>query len=59
MAHRLYVTHVDASPEGDVTFPEIDPEVWRVVAEPATAPDPRDTATYRIVVYERRNLGKR
>lgn len=29
MAHILYLTEVDAEPEGDVLFPEIDAAVWR------------------------------
>lgn len=31
-ASRLVLTEVDASPEGSVTFPEIDPSVWREVS---------------------------
>lgn len=58
-ADRLYVSHVEAAPEGDATFPEIDPEEWAVVEEPDVAPDPRDTAVYRVKVYERRNPAKR
>jgi dihydrofolate reductase len=54
LADRLYITHVDAAPEGDTSFPEIDPDVWAVVDEPKLAPDLRDTATYRVKVYERR-----
>lgn len=54
LAHRLYLTHVEAAPEGDTTFPEVDPDQWVVVDEPAIAPDPRDTAPYRVKVYERR-----
>jgi dihydrofolate reductase len=29
---RLEITEVDTEPEGDVTFPEIDPQVWSEVA---------------------------
>lgn len=28
LADRLYVTHVEQSPEGDTSFPEIDPAQW-------------------------------
>src|SRR5690606_4749485 len=44
LAARLYISHVEAEPKGDVTFPEIDPSTWRVVAEPQIEPHPRDTA---------------
>lgn len=54
ISDRLYITHVDADPAGDVHFPVIDPTVWQVVEEPEVPPDPRDTATYRVKVYERR-----
>jgi dihydrofolate reductase len=53
-AERLYVTHVDASPEGDTTFPEIDEGLWRPVHEEAPPRSDRDTASVRFVVYERR-----
>lgn len=26
---KLYITHVDMEPEGDVFFPEIDPNIWQ------------------------------
>lgn len=28
LADKLYITHVDASPEGDTYFPEINEDVW-------------------------------
>jgi dihydrofolate reductase len=54
IADRLYISHVEASPAGDVSFPTIDPAIWRPVEERETTPDPRDTASYRVNVYERR-----
>ncbi len=53
-ADRLYITHIDLSPDGDVRFPAISPDDWQVVAEPEVEPSPRDDATYRVKVYERR-----
>src|SRR5690606_34542620 len=54
VADRLYITHVALAPEGDVTFPQIDPEVWTRTGEvPATASE-RDEAPYAITIYERR-----
>jgi dihydrofolate reductase len=43
----LEVTEVDAEPEGDVTFPPIDPEVWEEIAR-----DARDG--YAFISYRRR-----
>jgi len=56
-AERLYITHVALRPEGDVVFPAIDPEAWRVTAELPTEPSPKDAAAYRVRVYERQAAG--
>ncbi len=53
-ADRLYITHIDLSPAGDVRFPDIAQEQWVVVDLPEVAPSPKDEATYRVKVYERR-----
>jgi len=45
-AQRLLITEVDQSPDGDVTFPEIDISQWREVGR-----EPRDGFSW--VVYER------
>jgi dihydrofolate reductase len=51
---RLYVTHVEAEPDGDARFPAIDPEAWRIVAEEDVAAGERDSAASRFVTYDRR-----
>lgn len=53
-ADRLYISHVELEPEGDVVFPPIDPDIWQVVAEPAIAPSEKDGAAYSVKVYEKR-----
>lgn len=53
-ADRLYITHVDLTPEGDVYFPPIAAEEWAVVDLPEVSPSPKDEASYRVKVYERR-----
>jgi dihydrofolate reductase len=58
-ADRLYITHVDAAPDGSTTFPEIDPDHWIVVQEPDVPASPRDSATFRVKVYERRQPSAR
>jgi dihydrofolate reductase len=54
LAHRLYITHVRAAPQGDTQFPAIDPAEWQVTDEPS--PDRRagDSADYHVKVYARR-----
>lgn len=53
-ADRLYITHVDAEPEGDTFFPEIDPEVWEGREVPEVVPGEKDSAKFVVRVYERR-----
>lgn len=53
-AARLYISHIALDPAGDVVFPAIDPEIWRIVDEPEVIPSDKDTAAFRIRVYERR-----
>ncbi|NMA97227.1 MAG: dihydrofolate reductase [Phyllobacteriaceae bacterium] len=53
-ADRLYISHVDLEPVGDVRFPVIDSAVWHVVAEPDMPRSVKDGATYSIRIYERR-----
>jgi dihydrofolate reductase len=53
-ADRLYISHVDLRPEGDVRFPAISPEKWVVIDTPEIAPSEKDSASYRVKVYERR-----
>ncbi len=54
-ADRLYITHIDLAPTGDVRFPAIAPEQWTVADLPEVTPSPRDEASYRVKVYERRH----
>jgi dihydrofolate reductase len=53
-ADRLYISHVELSPDGDVRFPTIDAENWAVVDTPEVTPSEKDAAPYRIKIYERR-----
>ena len=52
---RLYITHVHASiPEADVFFPQIDPEIWKVVSSSETHSDPETGYEFEFVVYEKK-----
>lgn len=53
-ADRLYITHIDAAPEGDTIFPSIDAG-WVEVDRPAVEPHERDTESYYVATYERQN----
>jgi dihydrofolate reductase len=54
-ADRLYVTEVDAAPEGDTTFPQIDRDVFDRISEEAMPAGERDSHSSRLVVYQRRS----
>lgn len=54
LADRLYITEVDLAPQGDTVFPAIDHAKWVVVDEPEVPLTGKDTASFRIKVYERR-----
>jgi dihydrofolate reductase len=53
-ARRLYVTEVDAAPEGDVRFPDFDETAWTEVRREAHAAGPEDDHAFVFRVLERR-----
>jgi dihydrofolate reductase len=53
LADRLYITHVDAAPEGDTHFPAIDPAVWKVVSSESVPAGERDSAATTVIIYDR------
>jgi dihydrofolate reductase len=52
-ADVLEVTRVHASPDGEVTFPAIDPAQWREVRSERHARGPQDDAEFTVLTYER------
>ena len=54
LADRLEITHVHAAPEGDVTFPPIDPAVWREVSRTEHPAGPADDAGFAVATYLKR-----
>ena len=52
-ADKLDITHVHASPAGDVFFPAIDPAVWRETARTEHAAGPDDDYAFATVTYVR------
>ena len=53
-ADRLYIPEVEAAPEGDAFFPEIDQAVWREVSREGPVRGEKDSASMSFVVYERK-----
>ena len=54
LAERLEITHVHSDTAGDVTFPPIDPKVWRQAAREEHAAGPGDEASVTFATYLRR-----
>jgi dihydrofolate reductase len=52
---KLYLTEVDASPEGDVYFPEVDFSQWKLISSDKHLPDEKNPFAYVFQVYERKN----
>lgn len=55
VADRIYLTRVDAEPEGDTWFPEIDEDRWRCIERRPHAPDDRHRHAFVFETWERRN----
>jgi dihydrofolate reductase len=53
-AKRIYLTEVDAEPEGDVTFPAFDEAAWTQVIHEAYPAGPDDDHAFVFRVLERR-----
>lgn len=56
-ASCVYLTRVDATPEGDTFFPELDPRVWRCVERTHHAADERHAHAFDFERWERRPAG--
>jgi dihydrofolate reductase len=54
LAARLEITHVHSATQGDVTFPPIDPALWREAERSERAAGPDDEAAFDVTVYLRR-----
>jgi dihydrofolate reductase len=55
LAHRLYLTEVDAAPEADAFFPQFDRGQWLEIASEQHAANNSNPWSYRFVTLERLN----
>ena len=53
MAARLEITHVQASPEGDRFFPDIDPAEWQLRSRKEHPAGPHDDYAFTTATYDR------
>lgn len=55
LAHRLYLTEIKASVDGDVRFPAFSEGEWKEVSRIPHAADDRHAYAFDFVVYERKS----
>ena len=54
LCDQLEITEVDATPEGDTFFPEIDPSKWQEIEREEFPADEKNEYPYAFVTYEKR-----
>src|SRR5258706_9315325 len=52
-AKRIYITRVNAEPEGDTFFPAIDPKSWKLISQKDHEADDHHEYAYSFQVWER------
>lgn len=53
-ADKLYITEVDCTPEGDVSFPEFDKSDWQLISEEPHYKDKENEYNYNFKIYDRK-----
>ncbi|WP_291787128.1 dihydrofolate reductase [Cecembia sp.] len=53
IADELFITHVDASPEGDAFFPCIDTDIWHAISTEHYEKDKNNQYSFDFVIYKR------
>jgi dihydrofolate reductase len=53
LASRLYITYVEGNFSGDVFFPHVRWENWRIAQESSGSPQPPGAPAHRFVDYQR------
>jgi len=50
-ADKLYITEVDCTPEGDVSFPEFNKNDWNLISEEPHLKDEKNEYNYNFKIY--------
>ncbi len=53
LAHRLYITEIHNSFDGDVTFPKINPFEWKELSRRHVSSENTETCDYSFVIFDR------
>ena len=54
LVSRIFLTEVDASPDGETFFPDLDPDQWRETSRERREADDKNAHSVSFVVLERR-----
>ena len=54
VADKIYFTRVHAAFDGDVYFPEVNPEVWQLIDQKDNMPDEKNKYPYSFLTYIRK-----
>jgi dihydrofolate reductase len=54
MAGKLYITEVDCEPYGDVFFPKLNMNDWKLISEEKHEKDEKNEYNYNFKIYERK-----
>ena len=53
-AQKMYITEIDKDFEGDVSFPEVDMDIWKITEKEDGPVSEENDFTYKYVTYERK-----
>ena len=53
IADTIYMTQIEADPEGDTWFPPLDQSIWAETSRDMIDADPRDQYAAKLIVYDR------
>ena len=51
--NKMYITEIDKEFEGDVSFPEIDTDIWKIIKVEKGPEDGINDFKYKYVTYEK------
>ncbi|OWY23082.1 dihydrofolate reductase [Sphingobacteriales bacterium UPWRP_1] len=54
-AHRIYLTQIHTTLDGDAFFPEFSAEEWQLVSSQTHEPDEKHTYAYTFTLWQRKN----
>lgn len=55
LAHRIYLTRIFHSFDGDTFFPELNTDEWKMISEERHQPDEKNKYAFAFQLFEKRN----